>query len=941
MKRKVIYLFVALALLLSLIAVMGVGTAAAASNWYVDPLGTNDVSHGTGTGAAAFLTIQYAINDSRVVAGDTINVAAGTYNENVSIPKSVTLKGAQCDVNVISRTAASASESTIRGLVTIDASGVNINGFTLTNPGQTNALSVTASHSNIAITYNIVDSIGAVGLTDNVHAILLNQGPDSVTIAHNRFNNIKSGTMTVSAVGVLSSTSADPSTGLVIQDNTFTGIASASKGAYGIIINNKAGAPGAQIKDNTFSGLNGGWTHAIGLEGPTPNAIVTGNIFSSLTAGADNTAIFFEDNLNGGTVTVSGNQFNGTAFYGVAIHPDDLPGGTNNYNYTVTAEDNWWGSASGAKHSSNTFNVVSQGDEASNNVDFVPWLNAAPPGGTSFAPVTITSPAGGKYASIQAGVTASNSGGTVNMAAGTFTETVTVSKSLILRGANAGISAGANPGTRGAESVITKGIVIQSGVNNVVVDGFQIIIDYPVSGIYINGGTSGHTISNNVLDGPGISIVVRGIEFGGSTSSIVVSDNEITDWLSGIYINPSSNNNLTVTGNNFHGNNVAIGSDGLNNVTVQFNKFTGNLEGWGHSDITHVGGNNLQAHYNNFVSNVAGINNYDLDGQVIDATNNWWGHASGPNDPSGTTEVPPCTADPPTSAKNADGTGDKVSDNVLYCPWTGMVESTPTPTPTPTPEVTPTPTPEVTPTPTPTPAIPPTVITKAVSSVTTKSATLQGNLADLGTDPSVLVSFMWATEAYYTSNGNTYLHETTREPVSLLGDFSFPLSSLSRGTTYHYRAKAIGSEAYGEDMSFTTAGEPGVSGGGGGGGGCFIATAAYGSYLDSHVDTLRSFRDQYLETNPIGSAFVSLYYKVSPPMADFIEKHPALKPIVRAELMPAVAMSSVALNTTLAEKAVILVAMALFAAVLIMWLRRRTRRSDWGRNEVHDAQTRK
>ena len=118
----------------------------------------------------------------------------------------------------------------------------------------------------------------------------------------------------------------------------------------------------------------------------------------------------------------------------------------------------------------------------------------------------------------------------------------------------------------------------------------------------------------------------------------------------------------------------------------------------------------------------------------------------------------------------------------------------------------------------------------------------------------------------------------------------------------------------------------GGGGGGGGGLGCFIATAAYGSSLDSHVDTLRSFRDQYLETNPIGSAFVSLYYKVSPPMAAFIDDHPTLKPIVRAGLWPAVAMSSVALNTTLAEKAVISVAMALFAAVLIMWLRRRTRR---------------
>jgi parallel beta-helix repeat protein len=230
-----------------------------------------------------------------------------------------------------------------------------------------------------------------------------------------------------------------------------------------------------------------------------------------------------------------------------------------------------------------------------------------------------------------------------------------------------------------------------------------------------------------------------------------------------------------------------------------------------------------------------------------------------------------------------------------------------------------TPTPTPVPTPTPTPSPTPTVITNAVSSVTTTSATLQGYLADLGTDTSVLVSFVWGLTTAYTNE------TTPPQFMDSPGSFSFPLSSLSRGTTYHYRAKAVGSIAYGADMSFTTAGEPRVSGGGGGGG-CFIATAAYGSSLDSHLDTLRSFRDQYLETNPLGSAFVSLYYKVSPPMAAFIEKHPTLKPIVRAELMPAVAMSSVALNTTLAEKAVILVAMALFTTVLIMWLMRRTRR---------------
>ena len=185
-------------------------------------------------------------------------------------------------------------------------------------------------------------------------------GADAVTVAHNRFNNIKASVKSVSAVGVLQSTSTDPSTGLVIKDNTFSDIASATKGAYGILINNGAGsgectpntstggAPGAQIKDNTFSGLNGGWTHAIGLEGPTLNAVVSGNDFSGLTATGDETAaIFFEKNPVGNTVTIYHNKFNGTAFYGVAIHPRALPGGCSGYNYVVNAENNYWGDVSG------------------------------------------------------------------------------------------------------------------------------------------------------------------------------------------------------------------------------------------------------------------------------------------------------------------------------------------------------------------------------------------------------------------------------------------------------------------------------------------------------------------------------------------------------------------------------------------------------------------
>jgi len=107
------------------------------------------------------------------------------------------------------------------------------------------------------------------------------------------------------------------------------------------------------------------------------------------------------------------------------------------------------------------------------------------------------------------------------------------------------------------------------------------------------------------------------------------------------------------------------------------------------------------------------------------------------------------------------------------------------------------------------------------------------------------------------------------------------------------------------------------------GGGCFIATAAYGSYLDSHVETLRDFRDSYMVTNPVGQALVSAYYKLSPPVAELIDDHPTLKPIVRIGLMPAVTMSTVAVNMTSAENVAIVGSLALVSVALAVWLRRR------------------
>jgi parallel beta-helix repeat protein len=93
---------------------------------------------------------------------------------------------------------------------------------------------------------------------------------------------------------------------------------------------------------------------------------------------------------------------------------------------------------------------------------------------------------------------------------------------------------------------------------------------------------------------------------------------------------------------------------------------------------------------------------------------------------------------------------------------------------------------------------PPSVTTNDASDITDSSATLNGNLGDLGTAPTVNVSFEWGEN---TSYGNT----TAPESKNTTGAFTFALGSLSPNTTYHFRAEAIGDgTSYGWDKSFCT-----------------------------------------------------------------------------------------------------------------------------------------
>jgi len=194
----------------------------------------------------------------------------------------------------------------------------------------------------------------------------------------------------------------------------------------------------------------------------------------------------------------------------------------------------------------------------------------------------------------------------------------------------------------------------------------------------------------------------------------------------------------------------------------------------------------------------------------------------------------------------------------------------------------------------------PTVTTEAASEVLIYKATLNMDYTVGGLSP-VQVRFAYKKSA---GTGWSYTDWVSKEAD---GTYAKSVSPLDSSTQYEFKAQLKYNDTVIEGTTlqfttqYTTATEPTRRASGG----CFIATAAYGTPMAEEIEILREFRDEYLITNPLGRAFVDFYYRVSPPIAEFITEHPRLKPIVRANLVPVVVMSTIAVNTTQAEKAAI------------------------------------
>ncbi|HEX6961038.1 MAG TPA: right-handed parallel beta-helix repeat-containing protein, partial [Lacipirellula sp.] len=274
-----------------------------------------------------------------------------------------------------------------------------------------------------------------------------------------------------------------------------------------------------------------------------------------------------------GTAGVTGSDLSSNSIGGVV-------------NATATAVDasgNWWGV--------NTETAVDTA--AIGAVDFTPFLNsgADADGGArgfdgDFSHVHVTSLGAqtGSIGRIQEGVNLADAGGIVQVHAGTYTELVTVNKTLSLRGEQYGVDAR-------TRSAVPETIVNGSGgsfslqANDIELDGFAVegTTGSPLgTAIHTQSGFSGYRIANNIIQDNTIGLYLGS---SGANQTIVEqnlirdNDNPGAAGGTGIYSDQGLSNAL-IQNNQFAGDNFSAGMNligavaPVSNVTVSTNQFT-------------------------------------------------------------------------------------------------------------------------------------------------------------------------------------------------------------------------------------------------------------------------------------------------------------------------------------------------------------------------------
>jgi parallel beta-helix repeat protein len=345
-----------------------------------------------------YATIQQAVTAAN--PHDTIRVDPGTYAEQVTVNKTLTLEGAQHGVDARGR---SGPESIVTGVGNggktpfyVTANDVTLDGFTV--QGATNAnqfgfgILLGAGQHGAHVLNNIVqDNIAGLSLANNsttdqaviqhnlfkdnnqpgaaqgtgIYTDQFNAGGtlSDVLIDGNTFSGQQDGFGTGSGIGFSSTDATKPATGITISNNVFNGndrgLYAFSLTASTITDNTFENATGSQTADiRIFEGVNGLTIKCNTLENGAGRAIRVSNAGTGLP--------------NATNITVTLNSISGYPVAGLEVN-------SGSYTGTLNAQNNWWGAASGPTNPSNPGGTGEKIIAPDNNVNFTPWL-ITPPG---------------------------------------------------------------------------------------------------------------------------------------------------------------------------------------------------------------------------------------------------------------------------------------------------------------------------------------------------------------------------------------------------------------------------------------------------------------------------------------------------------------------------------------------------------------------------------
>jgi len=346
-------------------------------------------------------TIQSAVNDPTC---DPITVAAGTYNEDVTILRSVTLQGAQAGVDARSRSGPESIITNANGPIQIEANNVTIDGFTLegasldptTNPGAFGAgIWTNPGFSGTQGGHQIVNNI----IQNNIAGIELdNTGVIAALVQHNLIRN-----NTLPGAG--SGNGIETSFGLtnaLIDSNTFSGDTSTSmlvdSAGDSITVSNNTLVGGTtegiawfDVLNSSISGnrsIGSTSSATVDLAGGDSQISITGNVLAGGVRGIQ-VADPFAVGPNSG-VTAHNNCIEGNSAAGLEEDNDVSSGGGPGYAPptagSLDATSNWWGKTTGPTIASNPGGTGDRIIDQDGVVGYKPFLTQSP-GGSCPAPV--------------------------------------------------------------------------------------------------------------------------------------------------------------------------------------------------------------------------------------------------------------------------------------------------------------------------------------------------------------------------------------------------------------------------------------------------------------------------------------------------------------------------------------------------------------------------